>query len=152
MQITQGRQPMVLVIVFAVVCVVSALALVKTKHESRKLFVELESLTSERDQLKAQLAATQARVELAERAQKRAIIKTPFPCRIEEVDVEVTQAVSPGQALAIAYDVAVAEDYGLVDKIHRGIDCGIERKVLVGRNEPGVQNMHRQLHEVLGAA
>ncbi len=49
-------------------------------------------------------------------------------------------------------DVAVAEDYGLVDKIHRGIDCGIERHVLVGRNEPGVQNMHRQLHEVLGAA
>jgi hypothetical protein len=24
------------------------------------------------------------------------------------------------------------------------------RKVLVGRNEPGVQNMHRQLHELLG--
>ena len=42
------------------------------------------------------------------------------------------------------------EDYGLVDRIHRGINCGIERKVLVGRNEPGVQNMHRQLHDVLG--
>jgi phenylpropionate dioxygenase-like ring-hydroxylating dioxygenase large terminal subunit len=48
-------------------------------------------------------------------------------------------------------DVAVTEDYGLVDKINRGLNCGIERKVLVGRNEPGVQNMHRQLHEVLGA-
>jgi len=47
-------------------------------------------------------------------------------------------------------DVAVTEDYGLVDKIHRGLNCGIDRKVLVGRNEPGVQNMHRQLHEVLG--
>ena len=46
-------------------------------------------------------------------------------------------------------DVAVAEDYSLVDKINRGINCGIERKVLVGRNEPGVQNMHRQLHELL---
>ena len=47
-------------------------------------------------------------------------------------------------------DVAVSEDYSLVDKINRGLNCGIDRKVLVGRNEPGVQNMHRQLHEVLG--
>ena len=47
-------------------------------------------------------------------------------------------------------DVAVAEDYSLVDKIHRGLQAGIERKVLIGRNEPGVQNMHRQLHDVLG--
>lgn len=75
-----------------------------TQHKN-----QLALTPSERDQLKAQLAATQARVELAERAQKRAIIKTPFPCRIETVDVEVTQAVSPGQALAVAYDVAVAE-------------------------------------------
>jgi hypothetical protein len=37
-----------------------------------------------------------------------------------------------------------------VDKINRGLQAGIARKVLVGRNEPGVQNMHRQLHEVLG--
>ena len=37
--------------VFAVVCVISAVALVYTKHESRKLFVELEQLTQERDAL-----------------------------------------------------------------------------------------------------
>jgi cell division protein FtsL len=37
--------------VFAVVCVLSAMALVYTKHESRKLFVELEGLTQERDDL-----------------------------------------------------------------------------------------------------
>ncbi len=47
-------------------------------------------------------------------------------------------------------DVAVQEDYSLVDKINRGINCGIDRKVLIGRNEPGVQNMHRQLHDLLG--
>ena len=52
--------------------------------------------------------------------------------------------------LGLVYDVAVAEDYSLVDKIHRGLQAGLERKVLVGRNEPGVQNMHRQLHDVLG--
>ncbi|GMG88360.1 aromatic ring-hydroxylating oxygenase subunit alpha [Biformimicrobium ophioploci] len=46
-------------------------------------------------------------------------------------------------------DVAVAEDYGLVDKVHRGLQAGIERKVIIGRNEPGVQNMHRTLNEVL---
>ena len=51
MQLTRNRQPLVLVIVFALVCVLSALALIKTKHESRKLFVELERLTDERDEL-----------------------------------------------------------------------------------------------------
>ena len=44
-------QSSVLVFVFAVVCVLSAIALVFTKHESRKLFVELEQLTQERDEL-----------------------------------------------------------------------------------------------------
>jgi phenylpropionate dioxygenase-like ring-hydroxylating dioxygenase large terminal subunit len=47
-------------------------------------------------------------------------------------------------------DVAVAEDYGLVDKVHRGLQSGIERNVIIGRNEPGVQNMHRQLNDLLG--
>ena len=28
-------------------------------------------------------------------------------------------------------DVAVAEDYGLVDKVHRGLQAGIDRKVAV---------------------
>ena len=46
-----GRQPLLLVFVFAVVCVMSAMALVYTKHESRKLFVELEQLSHERDEL-----------------------------------------------------------------------------------------------------
>jgi cell division protein FtsL len=45
------RQPFLLVFVFALVCVMSALALVYTKHESRHLFVELEQLTQERDDL-----------------------------------------------------------------------------------------------------
>ena len=47
-------------------------------------------------------------------------------------------------------DVAVAEDYSLVDKVHRGLQAGIPRKVIIGRNEPGVQNMHRQLRDMLG--
>lgn len=50
-QSVQPAQPVVLVLTFAVVCVVSAIALVYTKHESRKLFVELEGLTQERDGL-----------------------------------------------------------------------------------------------------
>ncbi len=45
------RQPFLLIFVFALVCVLSAMALVYTKHESRKLFVELEQLTHERDDL-----------------------------------------------------------------------------------------------------
>ena len=72
MQVTQTRQPFVLVLVFAVVCVTSAMALVYTKHESRKLFVELESLTQERDELNIEWGqlqieqstwATHARIE-----------------------------------------------------------------------------------------
>jgi cell division protein FtsL len=72
MQITQKRQSFILVLVFAVVCVTSALALVYTKHESRKLFVELETLTRQRDDLNIEWGqlqieqstwATHARIE-----------------------------------------------------------------------------------------
>lgn len=49
-------------------------------------------------------------------------------------------------------DVAVTEDYTLVEKIQRTLNAGIERSVLVGRNEPGVQNMHRQIRELLAPA
>ena len=45
------RPPVVLVGAFALVCLALSLALVYTKHESRKLFVELEELTTERDEL-----------------------------------------------------------------------------------------------------
>lgn len=48
---SRKQQPVILVLVFSIVCVLSALALVYTKHESRKLFVELEELTHERDEL-----------------------------------------------------------------------------------------------------
>lgn len=66
------RQPVVLIGVFALVCVLSAIALVYTKHESRKLFVELESLTHARDELNIEWGqlqieqstwATHARIE-----------------------------------------------------------------------------------------
>ncbi len=72
MILNERRQPVLLVFVFAAVCVVSALALVYTKHESRKLFVELEQLTDERDQLNIEWGqlqieqstwATHARIE-----------------------------------------------------------------------------------------
>lgn len=51
MQTNQLQQSFLLVFVFALVSVLSAIALVYTKHESRKLFVELEALTDERDGL-----------------------------------------------------------------------------------------------------
>ncbi|MDX2411244.1 MAG: cell division protein FtsL [Woeseiaceae bacterium] len=63
---------MILVFAFALVCVLSAMALVYTKHESRRLFVELESLTDERDRLNIEWGqlqieqstwATHARIE-----------------------------------------------------------------------------------------
>jgi cell division protein FtsL len=72
METRARRQPFLLVMVFAVVCVLSAIALVYTKHESRKLFVELESLTHGRDDLNIEWGqlqieqstwATHARIE-----------------------------------------------------------------------------------------
>ena len=72
MQPTKSRQSFLLVFVFAVVCVMSSIALVYTKHESRKLFVELEGLTHERDELNIEWGqlqieqstwATHARIE-----------------------------------------------------------------------------------------
>lgn len=72
MILREKRQPVLLVFVFAVVCVMSAIALVYTKHESRKLFVELEQLTDERDELNIEWGqlqieqstwATHARIE-----------------------------------------------------------------------------------------
>ncbi len=51
MQTNQRQQPFLLTFVFAVVCVISALALVYTRHEARRLFIELEQLTQERDEL-----------------------------------------------------------------------------------------------------
>lgn len=72
MQAAKKRQPFLLVFVFAVVCVFSSMALVYTKHESRKLFVDLETLTHERDELNIEWGqlqieqstwATHARIE-----------------------------------------------------------------------------------------
>jgi len=72
MAISKNGQPILLLMIFAVVCVISAIALVYTKHESRKLFVELEQLTSERDELNIEWGqlqieqstwATHARIE-----------------------------------------------------------------------------------------
>ena len=72
MKIIDKRQPVVLVFAFAVVCVLSAMALVYTKHESRKLFIELEALADERDRLNIEWGqlqieqstwATHARIE-----------------------------------------------------------------------------------------
>ncbi len=71
-QKTAARQPFLLTVVFALVCVLSAIAIIYTKHESRKLFVELEALTTERDELNIEWGqlqieqstwATHARIE-----------------------------------------------------------------------------------------
>ena len=72
MHANRNKQPTFLTLVFAFACVASALALVYTKHESRKQFVELEQLTAERDELNIEWGqlqieqstwATHARIE-----------------------------------------------------------------------------------------
>ena len=78
------RQPFLLVFVFALVCVLSAMALVYTKHESRKLFVELEQLTHERDELNIEWG--QLQIEQSTWAQH---------ARIEQVATEDLALVRP---------------------------------------------------------
>ena len=74
MAISKNAQPIMLLVILASVCVISAIALVYTKHESRNLFIELEQLTSERDalniewgqlQIEQSTWATHARIERA---------------------------------------------------------------------------------------
>jgi cell division protein FtsL len=78
------RQPFLLVFVFAIVCVLSAIALVYTKHEARKLFVELEGLTQERDNLNIEWG--QLQIEQSTWAQH---------ARIEQVAVDDLSLVRP---------------------------------------------------------
>jgi len=78
------QQPALLVFVFALVCVLSAIALVYTKHESRKLFVELETLTHERDDLNIEWG--QLQIEQSTWAQH---------ARIEQVATEDLSLVRP---------------------------------------------------------
>jgi len=80
----QHSQPLLLIIVFAVVCVLSAIALVYTKHEARKLFVELEALTHERDGLNIEWG--QLQIEQSTWAQH---------ARIEQVATEDLSLVRP---------------------------------------------------------
>ena len=72
MQFNESRQPFLLTIIFSLLCVMSAMWLIYTKHESRKLFIELEQLTMERDELNIEWGqlqieqstwATHARIE-----------------------------------------------------------------------------------------
>jgi cell division protein FtsL len=72
MDLGNTRRPFLLTMVFAIVCVVSAMAVIYTKHESRRLFVDLEQLTTDRDELNIEWGqlqieqstwATHARIE-----------------------------------------------------------------------------------------
>ncbi len=93
MAINSARKPYLLIAVFVAVCVLSALALIFTKHESRKLFVELESLTGERDalniewgqlQIEQSTWATHARIE-------RVAVEEMFLVRPETGDIYVIE-------------------------------------------------------------
>jgi cell division protein FtsL len=81
------QQPFLLVFVFAVVCVMSAITLVYTKHESRKLFVELEGLTHQRDELNIEWG--QLQIEQSTWAQH---------ARIEQVATDDLSLVRPDAA------------------------------------------------------
>lgn len=89
MAMNRSGQPIPLLMIFAVVCVISAIVIVFTKHESRSLFVELEQLTTERDalniewgqlQIEQSTWATHARIERV--ALEELALKHPKPTEI----------------------------------------------------------------------
>ena len=93
MSFPDGRQPFLLTIVVAVVCVMSAIALIYAKHESRKLFLELEALTTERDELNIEWGqlqieqstwATHARIERV--ATEELSLVRPKPTKIYVIE------------------------------------------------------------------
>ncbi len=93
MSFPDGRQPFLLTIVVAAVCVMSAIALIYAKHESRKLFVELEALTTERDELNIEWGqlqieqstwATHARIERV--ATEELSLVRPKPTKIYVIE------------------------------------------------------------------
>ena len=90
---SERREPVLWVFIFAAVCVVSALALVYTKHEARTLFVELERLTHERDELNIEWG--QLQIEQSTWATH---------ARIEQVATEDLELMRPG-----ATDIYVIE-------------------------------------------
>ena len=90
---SERREPVLWVFIFAAICVVSALALVYTKHEARTLFVELERLTHERDELNIEWG--QLQIEQSTWATH---------ARIEQVATEDLELMRPG-----ATDIYVIE-------------------------------------------
>ncbi len=84
METGTGRRPFLLITVFVAVCMLSALALIYTKHDARKLFVELENLTTERDHLNIEWG--QLQIEQSTWASH---------ARIEQVAVEEMSLVRP---------------------------------------------------------
>ncbi len=90
---SERREPVLWVFIFAAICVVSALALVYTKHEARTLFVELEQLTHERDELNIEWG--QLQIEQSTWATH---------ARIEQVATEDLELMRPG-----ATDIYVIE-------------------------------------------
>ena len=85
----KSGRPLLLLAIFAISCVISAIALVYTTHESRSLFVEMEQLTAERDELDIEWGqlqieqstwATHARIERL--ALDELALKRPGPSKI----------------------------------------------------------------------
>ena len=87
MRVLGKGQPVAMMLVFSAVCVISAMALVYTKHEARKLFVELEGLTRERDDLNIEWG--QLQIEQSTWATH---------ARIEQVAVDRLSLVRPGSS------------------------------------------------------
>lgn len=52
--------------------------------------------------------------------------------------------------LQLINDVAVTEDHAVLEKMQRGVNTEIDRTMVIGRNQPGVHSMRRQIRDLPG--
>ncbi len=79
------------------------------KQKVQDLENSLHLLPAERLSLQAQLASGTRTLENVKLDEGKTVIKTPFACRISEVDAELQQYVPPQFTLAKAYDIESVE-------------------------------------------
>ncbi|BBM85639.1 efflux RND transporter periplasmic adaptor subunit [Candidatus Uabimicrobium amorphum] len=101
----------------------------------------LDIIPSQREILKAQIELNKAKLAAAQLDLKNSVIRVPFDCRIDRVDVELGQFAQTGSVLIEAYGTDVSEILAMfsIDKFRHMLPPG--RKI---KTTPGVQQIRQR--------
>lgn len=100
----------------------------------------LDTIPSQREILKAQIEVNKAKLASAQLDLKNSVIRVPFDCRIDRVDVELGQFVQTGSVLLEAYGTDVSEVLAMfsINKFRHMLPAGLKIQ-----NVPGVQQIRQ---------